>query len=116
MKIRNNLKHIIKRGLLSSLLIALACSCLADPWSGPTKIQFIYPAKEGLVFLSVFKNPAVSTCDLGSRFLIPINHVNYNVMVSGMMAAFMADKTINFYYDDSQKSCIPAIDRFHIYK
>lgn len=94
-------------------LISLCClPVLADPWSGNTKITHLYPTSDGLVFMSEFANASISKCDNGKRWMIAKTHVNYDVLVSNLMAAFYSQKLITFNIDNNQSSCQPTINRF----
>ncbi|TVZ37845.1 hypothetical protein P886_2191 [Alteromonadaceae bacterium 2753L.S.0a.02] len=107
----------MKKVVLLLILFLKAGQVSADPWSGTTRIKWLYPSADGLIFISEYANPDISSCENGSRYLIPLNHPNYNVLASALIAAFMAEKSISFNIDSDQpRSCIPTINRFHVYK
>lgn len=88
----------------------------AELWSSWTKIAMIYPAADGMHFMTAtYSNAAVSTCDHGKRFVIASNHPNYSALSSALMGAFYASREINFVIaDDSKKACSPLINRFQV--
>ncbi len=88
----------------------------ADPWSEQAKITMLYPYDEGLIFVTSYKNPEISTCNDGARFSINKSHPNYTILVSSMIAAFMSGKEIKFNITSGQQpTCKPVINRFAIY-
>ncbi|MEW6995203.1 hypothetical protein AADZ84_13155 [Colwelliaceae bacterium MEBiC 14330] len=92
-------------------------SASADPWHGYTKITSLYPAKSGYIFTVESALPTHSTCGDGKRFSIPINHVNYEAMVSTLITAFVADKEIRINLDNiTEPNCQPTINRFTVKK
>jgi hypothetical protein len=108
----------MKMSMMIAVVILFFSSMIhADPWSTITKITNLYPYNSGLAFMTGYKNESLSSCDGGTRFSISKIHPNYEVMISSMMAAFMADKAIKFNIHSGQsKNCHPTIDRFVIYK
>jgi len=100
-----------------AMTLFFSSAVYADPWSTVSKITSLYPYSDGMIFRTGYKNESISSCDGGVRFSISKAHPNYDVMVSSMMAAFMADKKIKFYIDSGQsKVCEPTINRFMIFK
>ena len=55
-------------------------------------INKVYPSDGGLAFFPDYSDATVSSCESGSRFVIPLTDVNYNVKASVLLAAFMAGK------------------------
>ena len=87
----------------------------ATPWSPFVTITRLYPVKEGLIFLTTYADPDLSTCDRGKRFVINKSHANYETLANAMLAAFMADRNISFIPVAGQSPvCAPLIDRFTI--
>ncbi|WP_394203730.1 hypothetical protein [Marinagarivorans algicola] len=101
-----------------SLSLMLSSVAMADPWTGKTKIKWLYPAASGFHFgTQEYANSDLSSCDHGTRFHIPLDHPNYNALVSSMLAAFAADKQINININGEEgKSCSPSINRFFVHK
>ena len=76
-------------------------------------INKVYPSDGGLAFYPDYKDATVSACDSGSRFVIPLTDVNYNVKASVLLAAFMAGKKVLLRYDTDQvKACSAVVNRF----
>lgn len=101
-------------------LLFLSSISYADPWSSSTKILQLYPAADGLIFITdSYSNTELSSCDGGKRFYISKNHANYQVMVSVLIAAFMADKEVSLNIDGeglTSPVCYPSINRFFVFK
>lgn len=92
------------------------CVAIADPWSETTKVKTLYPYSGGMIFMSEYSNPEISSCDGGSRFQIAKTHPNYETLVSAMVAAFMANKRVWFNIDSGQsRTCAPTINRFLVF-
>jgi len=102
---------------IAVVLFLVGSGAFADPWSGAAEIQMVYPVQGGIAFITSYKNPEISGCDGGARYMISSEHSNYAVMSSALLAAFMAEKKISFNIDNGQSGeCSPTINRFHIYK
>lgn len=85
----------------------------ADPWHGYTKITHLYPSNDGMIFMVEDPLPEFSACDDGKRFLISINHPNYDVMVSSLLLAYSVGKSIRINLNTiSNTTCSPSINRF----
>ena len=108
-----NSKNVLSVVLLLTIFMSGA---IGETWSGQTRLKQLYPYAGGLIFLSDYANTSLSTCDGGTRFQIAKSHENYEVMVSTLMAAFMADKIISFNVDDQLATCMPSINRFMVVK
>ncbi|KDM92385.1 hypothetical protein EA58_06610 [Photobacterium galatheae] len=112
--------EMMMKKLLYIMMVMTPLMTKADPWSTPTRIQWLYPTNKGLVFgTQDYANQTFSSCDAGKRFIIPRTHDNYAVMSSTMIAAFMADKKIKMNIDGEQFNqpvCEPSINRFLVFK
>ncbi|WP_341660213.1 hypothetical protein [Vibrio sp.] len=107
--------NYIKCSLL--FLLTFSCAVNAGPWSGEAKIRSLYPATGGLIFFTDYKDESISSCDGGTRFVISKDHPNYQVMVSSMMAAFVADLKIKFFIEPGQtRKCEPIVTLLQVYK
>ncbi len=104
--------------ILALIGVIIAFPASADPWSGKTKIRWLYPSTGGYAFSTQdYQNTELSSCDSGTRFLISIDHPNYNAMVSSLIMAFASDKEVNINIDGEKgKSCSPTINRMFVYK
>lgn len=88
---------------------------LADPWHGYTKIIYLYPASDAFHFLVVDGLPEYSACDNGKRFSVPLNHPNYQALISSLMMAFASDRHIRINLDSrSGAVCSPTINRVFV--
>lgn len=95
-------------------LLATASSAFAiTQWTGNTHITELYPTKTHFVFMTEYKNTALSTCNGGSRFQVANTHPQYEAITNALTAAFLAGKTVNIYVDGPQ-SCAMTIDRVRI--
>ena len=104
------LKHIILVLCMTYVSVAYA-----DPWSGYTNITGLYPYVGGLIFNTEYANQELSTCDNGHRFQIAIDHPNYQLMSSALLAAFISGKQVNFNIESGQQpTCQPKINRFMV--
>lgn len=102
--------------VLLSVVLMFSKALSAEPWSTLTNVIEVYPNAAGLVFVTSYVNAQISTCDNGKRFSISKDHPNYEVMVSTMLAAFMAGEKIVFHIESGQNGCQPTIDRFRVLK
>lgn len=103
-----------KLGVLAILALS-ACYSFADPWHGYTKVTHLYPAKFGYIFLVDSPLTDYSSCDNGKRFMIDLNHPNYEAMVSTLLLAYAAGKDVHINLEDrTSTTCSPAIDRFMV--
>jgi len=102
-------------GLLSVLFAGQAC--MADTlWSTKTKITNLYSTQETLIFATEYSNE-LSLCDNGRRFQLEPDADDYEVQVSVLIAAFMANKTIRMAIDDTQSAdCDPKVNRFYVFQ
>lgn len=102
-----------------SALIAFLClnsmCAVADPWHGYTKIIHLYPASDAFNFLVEDPLPEYSACDNGRRFSVPLDHPNYQALISSLMMAFASDRTIRMNLDSrSSAVCSPTINRVFV--
>lgn len=100
------------------MALSLSSTVFADPWSGKTKIKWLYPSQSGYHFGTTdYANKDLSTCDAGTRFHIPLDHPNYEAMVSSLIAAFAVEKDVNINIDgEGGELCSPSINRMFVYK
>lgn len=105
----------MRKSLISSLLFCLIGGLAqAETWSDITHVTQLYPYAGGLIFTTDYANESLSSCNEGKRFSISIDHPNYQVMVSAMMTAYVAGKSIQFNVDSQPKTCMPTINRFQM--
>ncbi|MGP9802139.1 hypothetical protein [Rheinheimera sp. NSM] len=96
------------------LLLFCASANAAPVWSGYTEVTNLYPTVEGLMFNTLYKNPQLSSCDDGGRFVLNMAVPDYNTQVSVLIAAFMAGKRVNLYIEDQPARCAAVIIRFKV--
>jgi len=109
--------EIFMRFIVFSILVMVANFSYADPWSGWTKVSYIYPYSAGLNIITQYKNTELSSCDNGGRFFLPKTNANYQVLSSAIIAAFIAGKEINFNIDGegiTQPTCSPTLNRLMV--
>lgn len=114
LRIRQNL---IKK--ICGLFVLFPMIAYGETWvdSPYVAINKIYPTDAGLAFHPDYKDTTVSSCDSGSRFIISLTAVNYNVKASVLLAAFMAGKKVLLRYDaDQVKACSAVVSRFIVNK
>lgn len=73
---------------------------VADPWHGYTKFTYLYPASDAFHFIVADGLPEYSACDNGKRFSVPLNHPNYQALISSLMMAFASDRHIRMNLDN----------------
>ncbi|KPZ73119.1 hypothetical protein J8L86_12535 [Shewanella sp. MMG014] len=94
------------------IILGFSLSAKASFWSENTKILHLYPSASGMVFMTDYRNSDVSTCDNGGRYLIPLSHVNYDVLVSTLLASYFSGIKIRMNVDSVTPACSPTINRF----
>jgi hypothetical protein len=84
----------------------------AEQWSGDTRIEQMYPAADGMYFITLYKNTALSTCDGGGRWFIASSSPNYQVLVASLLTAFTAGKQLNLNITVNPPQCAGVVNRF----
>lgn len=107
---------MIKESAIAVSLFAFTTFVNAGSWSSTVNVTKLYPYNGGLIFNTDYVNTNISTCDNGTRYSISIDHPNYQVLASAMMAAFMAGNKVVFNINDQNPSCMPTINRFMVVK
>lgn len=79
-----DLKHL-RKPLAVLLFFSLPALASNGPWHGYTQVTHLYPATGGYFFLVSDPLPDYSSCDNSRRFSIPLDHPNYEAMVSTLM-------------------------------
>ncbi|MDX3775258.1 hypothetical protein QE250_14150 [Chromatiaceae bacterium AAb-1] len=82
--------------------------------SGWTKIIELYPTREGLMFITEYKNVSLSTCEDGARFALKPENPEYTTQSSAIIAAFIAQKEINMTIEVRPAACNGVVDRFRV--
>jgi hypothetical protein len=72
----------------------------------------MYPAADGLYFISIYKNTSLSTCDGGGRWFIASSSPNYQVMVATLLTAFASGKQVNLNITVNNPQCAGVVNRF----
>lgn len=109
----------MRRILALTILGALPHVANAEPWLSPHNIRLLYPSTSGYVFAIDYSYPEYSSCDNGGRFLISIDHPNYEAMVSTLIAAYLSGDRITLNVDSEGLSgpvCGPTVNRFMVYE
>jgi hypothetical protein len=84
-------------------------------WSGNTTITKLYPySANAFVFNTAYSNPTYSTCDNGTRWMIPRSHENYEIQVAAVLLAFSQGKSINMVITVLPAACEGTVNRFTI--
>ena len=97
------------------LLVVSSSLAIADTWTNPSKINRIYPTDVGLnIVLEDYANKNLSSCNNGQRYLVPIDHPNYEVYASAMMMAFVSGKKVYMFIKNQALDCSLTIDRFMV--
>ena len=111
------LSKFFSRATAVMVLFALTIAHAGERWSSTTAISWLYPRTDGLALKTKdHKDLSSSTCDGGRRFMVDIDHENYEVMSSALMTAFAAGKKIKFYYTEGLRQCTVPIIRFYLYE
>lgn len=84
----------------------------AEVWSGDTRIEQMYPAADGMYFITTYKNTSLSTCDGGGRWYIAASSANYQVMVASLLTAFASGKQLNLNITVNTPQCAGVVNRF----
>lgn len=104
----------IKLAVVVALLSA-SLQVRSQPWHGYTTVTHLYPSFDGYFFLVSDALPKYSTCDNSRHFSIALNHINYDALVSALMAAALAGKEIRFNLETRVFAiCAPAINRVFV--
>ncbi|MDH5325949.1 MAG: hypothetical protein OEZ68_00610 [Gammaproteobacteria bacterium] len=106
-----------KQKILFLVSILFSGFAYADPWSGWTKINTMYPHNGGLNILIGYANPNFSSCDNGTRYNLSITHPNYKVMAANIMSAYALGKEININihgHNIDTPVCAPTFNRLMI--
>ena len=102
---------------LATILFIVLClpvgAGATEIWSSPTKITMLYPASDGLLFITEYSHPQ-ATCDNGKRFMIAMTNPNYDVLASSLLAAFYSGKTIRMNFVETGPSCAVVVNRFFV--
>jgi hypothetical protein len=72
----------------------------------------MYPAAEGMYFITTYKNTSLSNCDAGGRWFIASTSANYQVMVATLLTAFTAGKQVNLNITVNPPQCGGVVNRF----
>ena len=110
---------LISISLITAAFLSLSAADVhaGERWSSTTAISWLYPRTDGLAFKTKdYSDKSSSTCDDGRRFMVDIEHENYQVMSSALMTAFAAGKRIKFYYTEGLRQCTVPIIRFYLYE
>ncbi|GAA4877768.1 hypothetical protein GCM10023333_08780 [Ferrimonas pelagia] len=90
--------NALSRNILAILFLTLSFHPRAsEQWSGFVQLGHLYPSREGLTFTSSHTDD-ISTCDNGRRFIILIEHPNYQVMSSTLLTAWLVDANVSLNY------------------
>lgn len=115
MPLRRRNPPFLPLALAAALAISALPAAAADFWTGTTTITRIYPqATGGTAFLTAYSNSSVSTCDGGSRWLLPMAAPNYKAQVASLLLAFSQGLQVNLRVLDQAPSCMPEVDRFTV--
>ncbi len=79
-----------------------------------TSLTNIFATENVLEFVTEYSDTNVSKCKGGKRFKLDTNNTDYEVQVSALLAAFMANKKIKLIYDEATPQCSGIVKRFWI--
>ncbi len=109
----------MKKYLIILVMFFYATYSNADPWhpeTGWMKVTHLYPANGGLAFMVSVPNSELSLCDGGRRFIVRLDHENYQVLASTILLAYSMGKDIRMNLNDQElPNCDPSINRLVVH-